>query len=104
MKKITVVSTLALVLAASGLAAEFKGMVRDQKCAGMSAMKGMPDMKEDATCAKKCIQEGSPAVLVTEKGKVYKIANQDKIVAHAGEKVTITGTAKGSTITVESVQ
>jgi hypothetical protein len=61
-------------------------------------------MKNNADCAKKCIKGGSPAVLVTADGKVYKIANQDKIVAHAGEEVTVTGTAKGETITVASVK
>jgi hypothetical protein len=37
-------------------------------------------------------------------GKVYKIANQDKVVAHAGHKVTIEGTVDEDTITVESVK
>jgi hypothetical protein len=37
-------------------------------------------------------------------GKVYKISNQDKVVAHAGHMVTITGTMDGDTIEVESVK
>jgi len=65
--------------------AEFKGFVEDQSCASK------PGMKDNAQCAAKCIKGGSPAVLVGEDGTVYKIANQDKIVAHAGEKVTVTG-------------
>lgn len=32
-----------------------------------------PEMKGDAACAQKCIRGGSPAVLVTEAGKIYKI-------------------------------
>ena len=55
-------------------------------------------------CAKKCIQGGSPAVLVTADGTIYKIANQDKLVSHAGENVTVTGKANGDTITVDSVK
>jgi hypothetical protein len=61
-------------------------------------------MKDDAACAKKCIKGGSPAVLVTADGKIYKIANQDKIVALAGENVTVTGDAKDDTITIASAK
>jgi hypothetical protein len=98
MKKLTTVAALALGLAAIGMAAEFKGFVEDTKCAGM------PEMKDDAQCAQKCIKGGSPAVLVGEDGKIYKIADQAKIVPHAGMKVTVTGTLKGDTISVDSVK
>jgi hypothetical protein len=98
MQKLTAVLTLAIGLATSGMAAEFKGFVEDTSCASQ------PAMKDDAQCAKKCIKGGSPAVLVTADGKVYKVANQDKIVAHAGENVTVTGEVKGDTITVASVK
>ncbi len=98
MKTLTVIATLAMGLAANGLAAEFKGFVEDTKCSTNSAM------KDDAECAQKCIKGGSPAVLVTPEGKIYKIANQDKIVSHAGEHVTLDGTLKGDTLTVASVK
>jgi hypothetical protein len=80
------------------MAADFKGFVEDTKCSTN------PGMKDDADCAKKCIKGGSPAVLVTDDGKIYKIANQDKIVDHAGMKVVVTGDMKGDTITVASVK
>ncbi len=98
MKKITVIGLMTVGLAASALAAEFKGFVEDTACANK------PEMKGDSECAKKCIKNGSPAVLVTEDGKVYKIANQDKIVASAGMNVTVTGKLKGDTLTVASVK
>lgn len=98
MKKLTTVAALALGLAAVGMAADFKGFVEDQMCAGK------PEMKGDSACAQKCIKGGSPAVLVTEDGKIYKIANQDKITAHAGMNVTVKGSLKGDTITVASVK
>jgi hypothetical protein len=98
MKKLTAVAALAFGLAASGMAAEFRGFVEDTKCSTN------PDMKGDSDCAKKCIKGGSPAVLMTDDGKIYKIANQDKIVAHAGMKVVVTGDMKGDTITVASVK
>ena len=89
---------LSLGLAASGMAAEVKGFVQDSKCSTSAGMKG------DAACAKKCIKGGDAAVLVAEDGKIYKIADQAKITSHAGENVTVTGTVKGDTITVDSVK
>ena len=98
MKKLTAVAALALGLAAIGMAADFKGFVEDTKCSTN------PAMKNDADCAQKCIKGGSPAVLVTDDGKIYKIDNQAKIVDHAGMNVTVTGKLKGDTITVASVK
>jgi uncharacterized membrane protein len=93
---------LALALAAGFstcvMAAEFKGYVIDEKCSKIASMKG------DTDCAAKCIRAGSPAVLLTDSGKVYKIANQDKVVAMAGKEVTLNGKESGDTITVDSVK
>jgi len=98
MKALTAVATLVLGLAASGFAADVKGFVQDQTCSTKPAMKG------DSECAKRCIKRGDAAVLVAEDGTIYKIENQDKIISHAGENVTVTGSVKGDTITVESVK
>ena len=93
---------LALALAASfstvAMAAEFKGYIIDEKCSSKAAMKG------NVECANTCIKGGSPAVLVTEEGKVYKLDNQAKVTPLAGKQVTITGDMKGDTITVASVK
>lgn len=83
MKKLTAVVALVFVLTAVVMAADFKGFVMDQKCASN------PEMRGNAECAKKCIQGGSPAVLVTPDGKIYKIDNQAKIVPFAGKNVTV---------------
>jgi hypothetical protein len=85
-------------LAAAGMAAEYKGFVEDTACSTK------PEMKGDAACAQKCIKGGSPAVLVTPEGKIYKVANQDKIVASAGQNVTVTGKLKGDTLTIDTVK
>ena len=84
--------------AIGAMAADFTGTIMDTKCSTNEKM------RDNAACAARCIKGGDPAVLVTSEGKIYKIADQDKVVAHAGHKVTITGTADGDTIKVESVK
>lgn len=91
--KFLTAAVLALGLAAIGSAAELSGFVEDTACAKMPAMKG------DAACAQKCIKGGDAAVLVTADGKIFKITDQAKIVAHAGHNVTISGDVKDDTIT-----
>lgn len=51
-------------------------------------------------CATGCIKGGAPMGLLTSDGKVYLLVENhskkeayDKLKAHAGEKVTVTGTA-----------
>jgi hypothetical protein len=80
------------------MAAEFKGYIIDEKCSTMA------DMKGNVECATKCMKGGSPAVLVTEDGKVYKIDKQAKVVPLAGKQVTIMGEMKGDTIALKSVK
>jgi len=99
MKKQTVFAVLlggAMVM--SAMAADWSGYIIDKNCASKKAMWG------NAQCAESCIKRGAPAVLVTEDGKVYSIADQDKVKDSAGKKVTITGTMKGDTISVESIK
>ena len=95
MKKLLVLSAFAAI---SAFAADFTGHVMDVSCSTKAAMKGNVD------CAARCIKGGQPAVLVTEEGKIYKIKEQDKVTAHAGHKVTITGKLDGETISVDSVK
>jgi len=95
MKKLMVVFGFAAV---SAFAADVTGFVMDKKCSANKAMVG------NEACAKRCIGGGSEAVLATEDGKIYTIANQDKIKEHAGMKVTVTGKVEGDKITVESVK
>jgi hypothetical protein len=98
MKKITAVALMSMGLAAIGMAAEFTGFVEDTSCSTKAGMKG------NSACAKSCIKGGSPAVLVTADGKIYKISNQDKIVSHAGENVTVTADLKDDTLTIDTVK
>jgi len=95
MKKIVAV---VLLFTTCAFAAEFKGLIMDQKCSGK------PEMRGNSECAQKCIKAGSPAVLVSPDGKVYKLAEQDKAVPFAGKNVTISGSLKGDTISVASIK
>ncbi len=84
--------------ALSAMAADFTGTIMDTKCSTNEKM------RDNAACAARCIKGGDPAVLVTADGKIYKIADQAKVVEHAGHKVTITGSLDGDTLKVESVK
>lgn len=90
--------TLTLIVSTASMAAEFAGYVIDQSCAAKPAMKG------NEACARRCIKSGSPAVLLTEDAKVYKLDDQAKVVEHAGQKVKISGSLDGDTIKVEAIK
>ena len=82
--------------AGAGLA----GYIVDLSCA-----KRGKGMWVNATCVEKCVRDGDKIVLVTEEGKIFQIANQDKITAESyGQMVTLTGKTEGDTITVENVR
>ena len=95
MKKLLVVFGITAI---SAMAADWTGYVIDKNCASKKAMWG------NEACAQSCIKKGAPAVFVTEDGTIYQVANQDKVLDVAGKKVSISGTMKGDTITVESVK
>jgi hypothetical protein len=98
MKKTLSLVALAASFSFSAMAADVTGYIIDQNCASKPAMRG------NVECATKCIKGGSPAVLVTDDGKIYQIANQAKVTSQAGHKVTITGKMNGDTITVSKIK
>jgi hypothetical protein len=95
MKRLLAVFALATV---SGMAADWTGYIIDQACSTKKEMRG------NVACAQSCIKKGSPAVMVTDEGQIYKIADQDKVTEYAGLKVTITGKMDGDSIKVDSVK
>src|ERR1041385_7669640 len=97
MKRGLAYCALAGLLAIVGRAADFSGYVIDESCSTKPAMKG------NEACARKCIKGGSPAVLLGEGDKVYKLDDQAKVSEHAGHKVKVVGTLNGDTIKVESI-
>jgi Protein of unknown function (DUF5818) len=102
MKKFVLGITVFLALAASAMAGEWTGYISDAGCAKKQAAKVVTD--DHAGCAQSCIKRGDKAVLVTADGTIYQIANQDKVVEHAGMKVTVVGDMSGNTITVSDVK
>src|SRR5437016_1333902 len=98
MRKIAAVTVLVMGFGLSALAEEVTGYIVDSACASKQGAKIASE--GHASCAAKCIKGGSPAVLMTSEGKIYKIADQDKVKDHAGHKVTINGTVDGDTLKV----
>jgi len=89
---------LLALIGASALAADYNGYIIDEACAAKPAMKG------NEACARKCIKGGSPAVLLSADGKVYKLDDQAKVTEHAGHKVVVTGALNGDVIKVDSIK
>jgi len=87
-----------ILTAMTAMAADWTEYIIDKNCASKKGMWG------NEACAKKCMGGGAPAVLVTEDGTIYNIANQDKVKDQAGKKVTVTGKMDGNTITVQDVK
>jgi hypothetical protein len=102
MRKFVLGFTFVSALAMTAMAAEFSGYISDSGCAAKQGAKTAAD--SHAGCAKGCIKRGDKAVLVTPEGKVYAIANQDKVVEHAGQKVTLVAEADGDNLTVSEVK
>jgi hypothetical protein len=97
MKRVIALAGIAAGLSMTAMAADVTGYIIDEMCSKDASMRG------NVECAQKCIKGGSPAVLVTDDGKIYKISNQAKVVPDAGKKVTLSGNIKGDTITVSKI-
>jgi len=98
MKKLLAVFAVSMGLSVCASAADVTGYIVDKNCSTNKAMLG------DEACAKRCLERGGSAVIATADGKIYQIADQDKVKPVAGKKVTLTGKIDGETITVESVK
>jgi hypothetical protein len=76
------------------------GYIVDLMCA-----KRGKGMWTNVQCIERCLRDGDKLVLVTEEGKVYQIANQDKITPESyGQVVTLIGKTEGEIITIESLK
>ena len=81
--------------AAPAKAGKWTGMVSDQQCGA--------NVNED--CAKRCLDQGIPPVLVVDKtGDLLDIANAGTVKMYPGKHVDVTGTLAGTTLTVKTVK
>ena len=81
-------------------AAGLAGYIVDLSCARRGKA-----MWANSECVARCIRDGDKIVLVTGEGKIYQIANQDRITPDSyGQMVTVTGKTEGDTITVSSLK
>ena len=86
--------------AGSAAAEQYKGVISDAKCAAAHADASEKSM----ACVKKCVGNGTDAVLVTE-GKVMKIdsAGKEKVANYLGKKVVVEGSDEEGTVTITSI-
>lgn len=61
--------------------ADMSGWLCNSKCVTQNA--------GHAACDQSCADKTGDVVLVDDQGKVYKIANQDKVAGHAGKKAKL---------------
>ena len=95
---------LLLCAAAVGLAAaapkSFTGVITDEMCGNDHKMM---NVSPDSKCVSDCVKAGSKYVLLSET-KIYKLSDQAASAKFPGQKVKVTGTLAGDTITVKSVE
>jgi Protein of unknown function (DUF5818) len=99
-KKFWMLVAALLVSGCMAMAADsWTGTVSDSHCGAKHAT-----ASEGAEmCVAKCVKGGAKYVLVSE-GKVYNLDAQDKFEDLAGKSVTVSGTMKGDSIAVDSVE
>jgi hypothetical protein len=90
------------------LAGAFAAVAQQQSLTGVviDSMCGATRMAKDKTpaeCAQMCVKDGMKYALAAEK-KVYAMEGHEaKLAKLAGQKVTVKGTLKGDTLSVQEV-
>jgi hypothetical protein len=100
--KFMVAITLALfgALAAAAQQQALTGVLTDSMCGATHMAKD----KSPAECTQMCVKDGMKYALAVEK-KLYTLdGHEAELTKLAGEKITVTGTVSGNTITVQSVR
>ena len=99
--KFIAVMSLAFAAAIPALAQQqtFTGTVTDSMCGTSHMAKD----KTPAECTRMCVKDGMKYALAADK-KLYTLEGREAELAKlAGQKVTVKGTLKGDTVSVESV-
>ncbi len=95
----TLVGTVSMLAQASGEQKTLAGVVSDAMCGQTHMMKDRPD----ADCLRYCVKQGNKYALVVGK-RVYTLEGHEaELDKYAAQKVTVKGTVKGETLTIESV-
>ena len=92
--------TLCAAVLTLGADGSWTGYISDSHCGA----KGTNDKHAD--CATKCVKEkGAKYVFVNDADhKVYAVDAQDKVSAHAGHHVTVTGAIEGDNLKVSDIE
>jgi len=75
------------------------GVVSDAMCGATHMMKDKPDVE----CLRYCVKQGTKYALVAGKNVYTLEGHEADLDKHAAQKVTVKGTLKGQSLTVESV-
>ncbi len=84
---------------ASGEQKTLAGVVSDAMCGQTHMMKDRPD----ADCLRYCVKQGNKYALVVGKSVYTLKGHEAELDKYAAQKVTVKGTVKGETLTIESV-
>ena len=91
--------TASIVGQTSGPQKTLTGVVSDSMCGQTHMMKDKPD----AECLRYCVKQGNKYALVVGKSVYTLQGHEAELDKYAAQKVTVKGTLKGETMTVESI-
>ncbi|MHB8502191.1 MAG: hypothetical protein ACYDHE_14765 [Candidatus Acidiferrales bacterium] len=91
--------TVSILAQTSGAQKTLTGVVSDAMCGQTHMMKDKPD----AECLRYCVKQGNKYALVVVKTVYTLEGHEAELDKYAAQKVTVKGTLKGETVTVESV-
>jgi len=94
-----VLAPLVILAQTSGDQKTLTGVVSDAMCGQTHMMKDKPA----AECLRYCVKQGTKYALVAGKNVYTLEGHEADLDKYAAQKVTVKGTMKGETMTVESV-
>ncbi len=94
-----VLATVSIVAQTPGEQKSLTEIVSDAMCGQTHLMKDKPD----ADCLRYCVKQGNKDALVVGKTVYTLEGHEAELDKYAAQKVTLKGTVKGETMTVETV-
>src|SRR5882724_8525450 len=91
--------TVSMLAQSSGDQKTLTGVVSDAMCGQTHMMKDKPA----AECLRYCVKQGTKYALIAGKSVYTLEGHEVELDKYAAQKVTVKGTLKGETLTVESV-